>query len=309
MSAKPSNSLSTASELIDSSSSKAIPWAGYYELTKPRLSLLSVITALVGYLAALPSRDLASLSHFLLGTALCAAGAAALNQWLEREQDSIMERTQDRPIPSGQITPQAALIFGLSLSALGTAQLYWGANPLAGFLGAATIITYVLIYTPLKRVTRWATEFGALPGAIPPLIGWAAAEGSISSLGWILFAILTLWQIPHFMAIAWLYRDDYEKGGFPMLSVVDKSGDRVARWALINTLALIPISLLPVALGHCHWIYGSVALVFGLWFLQRSVAFTRKENRETTAKSLFVNSIIYLPAVLFSLVIDRWILG
>jgi len=309
MSLKQSNHILTASELIDQTSKKAFPWSGFYELTKPRLSLLSVITALVRYLAALPSRDLTSLLNFVCGTALCAAGAATLNQWLEREPDSVMERTRERPIPAQLITPLAALIFGLALSVVGSLQLYYGANPLAGLLGAATIISYVVIYTPMKKATRWATEFGAIPGAIPPLIGWAAAEGTITTLGWILFGILAIWQIPHFMAIAWLYRDDYKKGGFPMLSVIDQGGDRVARWAVINTVALIPVSLLPVFLGYCQWIYGIVATLFGLWFLKHALAFTRSENREATAKSLFLNSILYLPAVLFSLVIDRWIQG
>lgn len=309
MSLKPSNRLLTASELIDQPSKKAIPWSGFYELTKPRLSMLSVITALVGYLAALPSRDLPLFLNFVCGTALCAAGAAALNQWLEREQDSVMVRTRGRPIPAQLISPQVALVYGVGLSLAGSLQLYFGANPLAGFLGAATIFSYVVIYTPMKRATRWATEFGAIPGAIPPLIGWAAAEGTITTLGWILFGILAIWQIPHFMAIAWLYRDDYKKGGFPMLSVIDQGGNRVARWAVINTIALIPVSLLPVFLGYCQWIYGVVATLFGLWFLKYALAFRRAENRDASAKSLFLNSILYLPAVLFSLVIDRWVQG
>jgi len=309
MSFKESNSLTTANELIVPSSSKAISWSGYYELTKPRLSLLSVITALVGYLAAMPARDWSTLIHFCVGTALCAGGAAALNQWFEREQDSVMERTRTRPIPTSQISPQAALFFGLILSISGSLQLYLGANPLASFLGAITIASYVWIYTPMKRATRWATEFGAIPGAIPPLIGWAAAEGSISTLGWILFGILAIWQIPHFMAIAWLYRDDYQRGGFPMLSVLDQSGHRVARWALANTIVLTPLSLAPCFFGYCKWIYGVVATLFGIWFLIRASAFTRSEDRDIAAKKLFLNSILYLPAVFFSLVIDRWLLG
>ena len=161
----------------------------------------------------------------------------------------------------------------------------------------------------MKRATRWATEFGAIPGAIPPLIGWAAAEGSISTLGWILFGILAIWQIPHFMAIAWLYRDDYQRSGFPMLSVLDQSGHRVARWALANTIALVPLSLTPCFFGYCKWIYGVVATLFGIWFLIRANAFTRSKNRDIAAKKLFLNSILYLPAVFFSLVIDRWLLG
>ena len=284
-----------------------IPWGGYYELTKPRLSLLSVMTALVGYLAALPTIDVATLFHFACGTTLCAAGAAALNQWLEREPDAVMDRTRERPLPAQLLSPSSALLFGITLSIAGSAQLYFGANPLAGFLGAATIASYVLIYTPMKRTTRWATEIGAIPGAIPPLIGWAAAEGAISLLGWLLFAILAVWQIPHFMVIAWLYREDYEKGGFPMLSVVDPTGHRVARWALINTVLLLAVSLLPVLLGFCQWIYGVTAVVFGLWFLRHAIDFMRTDDRDTSAKRLFYNSIVYLPTVLVSLVIDRWV--
>ena len=309
MSVKPSKSLSSIFDLTDSNRSKPIAWAGFYELTKPRLSFLSVITALVGYLAAMPNHGFTLVAHFICGTALCAAGAAALNQWLERGPDALMERTRERPLPAQQITPTTALIFGLILSIAGSLQLYLGANPLAGLLGAATILSYVLIYTPMKRLTRWATEVGAIPGAVPPLIGWAAAEGSISTLGWILFGILAVWQIPHFMAIAWLYRNDYEKGGFPMLSVVDRSGNRVARWAVINTYLLLIVSALPVYFGLSQWIYGATALVFGLWFLKHALAFNKGEDREQSARRLFFNSIIYLPAVLFSLVIDRWILG
>ncbi len=310
MSAKQSKSLSPSSELSNPTNKRnPIAWAGFYELTKPRLSLLSVITALVGYLAALPILDGFLIFHFVTGTALCAAGAASLNQWWEREPDAVMERTRERPLPARQIKPENAFLFGLLLSIAGSAQLFFGANPLAGILGAATISSYLLIYTPMKKATRWATEVGAVPGAIPPLIGWAAAEGTIAPLGWILFAILAVWQIPHFMAIAWMYRSDYERGGFPMLSVIDKEGNRVARWALVNTCLLLLVTALPCLFGYCQWIYGVTAIGFGFWFLKRTIAFMKPEDRDASAKRLFFNSIIYLPAVLFSLVIDRWILG
>lgn len=281
----------------------------YYELTKPRLSMLSVITALIGYLAALPERDIWLLAHFLLGTALCAAGAAALNQWYERDTDAIMKRTRERPLPTGLVSSGAALAYGLTLSVAGTLQLTFGANLLAGALGLATVVSYVLIYTPMKRVTRWATEIGAISGSLPPLIGWAAAEGSIGPLGWILFAILSVWQIPHFMAIAWTFRHDYASAGFPMLTVVEPTGRAASRWSLANAVALVAISLLPVALGYCGWIYGSVATVFGAWILLRSYRFAADEDKDAAARKLFFNSIFYLPAVLFALVIDRWILA
>ncbi|MCH6257278.1 heme o synthase [Puniceicoccaceae bacterium K14] len=289
--------------------SSKISWAGHYELTKPRLSLLSVITALVGYLAALPSKDFGILFNFSIGTALCAAGAATLNQWLEKKEDSIMERTKDRPLPAGLVSPHVALLQGIIISIVGVLQLGLGVNTLTGALGAATILSYVVIYTPMKKMTRWATELGAISGALPPLIGWAAAENGISALGWILFGILTFWQLPHFMAIAWSFRHDYEKAGFPMLSVLDKTGNKVARWSMINAIALFIVSLLPVAMGFSGWLYGSIATIFGLWLLKRAYEFMKEDQRDIMAKKLFFNSIIYLPAVLFTLVIDRWLVS
>lgn len=300
--------LSAAARLASDSESKAIAWSAYYELTKPRLSLLSVITALVGYLAAMPERDVLLLLYFLVGTAVCAAGAATLNQWYERHTDALMKRTRERPLPSGQVSSATALSLGIGLSLVGVLLLAFGANWLAGLLGLATILSYVLVYTPLKLKTRWATEVGALPGALPPLIGWAAAEGSISPLGWVLFGILAVWQIPHFMAIAWTFRHDYSAAGFPMLTVVDPSGRKAGIWATVNAAALLLISLLPLAWGACSWIYGVTALVFGSWMLYRSYAFAAAPNRDAAARKLFFNSILYLPAVLFALVIDRWIL-
>lgn len=310
MSLEPSKrvELTPAATLSESSENKAVAWSAYYELTKPRLSLLSVITALVGYLAALPERNLGVLVFFLGGTAICAAGAATLNQYIERDTDALMKRTSDRPLPSGDVSPNNALWLGVSLSVIGVLSLTFGANLLAGVLGFATILTYIAIYTPLKLKTRWATEVGALPGALPPLIGWAAAEGSISPLGWILFGILSFWQIPHFMAIAWTFRKDYESAGFPMLTVVDPSGRKAGTWATINAVALLVVSLLPVFLGLCGWLYTAVAAIFGVWILIRSIAFASGTDRDGAARKLFFNSIFYLPAVLFTLVIDRWIL-
>lgn len=299
--------MSSPANHATSVSNKPIPWSALYELTKPRLSLLSVITALVGYLAALPIRDVPLFLHFICGTALCAGGAATLNQWLEKTEDGIMERTCQRPLPTGQVSMPLALGMGLAISIIGSAQLWLAVNELTGLLGAVTIATYVAIYTPLKKRTRWATEFGAIPGALPPLMGWTAAENSISTLGWILFGILIFWQMPHFMAIAWSFRADYAKAGFPMLAVIDQKGDRVARWALLNGIALFVVSLLPVMLGYTGWIHAAAAVFFGLWMLKHCIAFMKSSDRDDAAKKLFFNSIIYLPAVLFSLVIDRWI--
>jgi protoheme IX farnesyltransferase len=282
---------------------------GYYELTKPRLSFLSVITAVIGYLAADPMRNFGVLVSLLIGTSLAAGGAAVLNQWLEREADAQMVRTKDRPIPSGQISPYNALMFGLGLSIFGTYLLYAGANPLAGLLTAMTIASYVLLYTPLKRLTTWNTLVGAIPGALPPLIGWAAAEGNISTLGWILFAILFLWQMPHFFAIAWTYRKDYAKGGFIMLSNADNNGAKVARQAFIFALALVMSSLLPTLLGYASMGYAAVAMISGCYILRPAIRFLKLPERDASARQLFVASILYLPALLIPLVLDLWLLS
>lgn len=281
---------------------------GYYELTKPRLSFLSVVTAIIGYLAADPMRDFGVLASLLIGTSLAAGGAAVLNQWLERAADAQMVRTKDRPIPSGQIAPYNALMFGLGLSVFGAYLLYAGANPLAGLLTAATVASYVLLYTPLKKLTTWNTLVGAVPGALPPLIGWAAAEGQISTLGWLLFAILFLWQMPHFFAIAWTYRKDYAKGGFVMLSNADTCGRKVARQAFAFALALAISSLLPTLLGYASWGYGAVAIISACYILRPAWRFFKGESRDVAARRLFIASIFYLPALLIPLVLDLWLL-
>ncbi|MDQ8194252.1 heme o synthase [Coraliomargarita sp. SDUM461004] len=281
---------------------------GYYELTKPRLSFMSVITAIIGYLSADPQRDFGTLASLLIGTSLAAGGAAVLNQWLEREADAQMVRTKDRPIPSGQIAPYNALMFGMGLSIFGTYLLYAGANPLAGLITAATVASYVLLYTPLKKLTTWNTLIGAIPGALPPLIGWAAAEGKISTLGWILFAILFLWQMPHFFAIAWTYRKDYKQGGFIMLSNTDADGTIVARQAFVFAVALVLSTLLPTLLGYASWGYGSIAIIAGCYILRPAWTFLKAEIRDTAARRLFIASIFYLPALLIPLVLDLWLI-
>jgi protoheme IX farnesyltransferase len=281
---------------------------GYYELTKPRLSFMSVVTAVIGYLSADPTRDFGVLASLLIGTSLAAGGAAVLNQWLEREADALMVRTKDRPIPSGQIAPYNALMFGLGLSIFGSYLLYAGANPLAGLLTAATVASYVLLYTPLKKLTTWNTLIGAVPGALPPLIGWAAAEGQISTLGWILFAILFLWQMPNFFAIAWTHRKDYERGGFVMLSSADKNGAKVARQAFAFAIALVVSTLLPTLLGYASWGYGAVAIIAGCYILRPAWRFLNADRRDTAARRLFIASIFYLPALLIPLVLDLWLI-
>ena len=280
----------------------------YYELTKPRLSFMSVVTAITGYLAADPSRNFGVLASLVIGTSIAAGGAAVLNQWLEREADAKMERTKHRPIPSGQILPFNALMFGLGLSIFGSYLLYAGANPLSGLLTGITIASYALLYTPLKRLTTWNTLIGAIPGAIPPLIGWAAAEGRISTLGWILFAVVFLWQIPHFFAIAWTYRRDYQEGGFIMLSNADENGAAVARQSFAFAIALVISTLLPTILGYASLGYGAVALIAGFYMLRPAWLFLNADNRDAPAQRLFMASIFYLPALLIPLVLDLWLI-
>lgn len=279
----------------------------YLELTKPRLSMLSVITALVGFLAARPEGAWWGVFHVVLGTALAAGGAAALNQWLERKTDARMNRTMTRPIPAGSVSPRAAWIWGAFLAIAGVGHLLFWVNLLAGFLAATTILVYVWIYTPMKRNSRLSLEVGALAGALPPLIGWTAAEGQFSALGWILFGILFLWQVPHFLAIAWIYRDDYAAVNFPMLTVVDETGNRAGAHAFYYCLALVGVSILPYFLGHSTLFYFIPALLLGLYFTWKTWLFYRATNRDSTARSVFHTSISYLPALLAFLVVDRWL--
>ncbi len=280
-----------------------------WELTRPRLSMLSVITAIVGYLAAQPQRDLSLLACLILGTSLAAGGAAALNQWLERDVDARMARTRNRPIPSGAVSPELAMVYGLVLCAGGDLLLLVGVNGLAAFLALLTQLSYLLAYTPLKKHTSWSTEIGTIPGAIPPLIGWAAAEGGISLLGWLLFAIMVCWQIPHFMAIAWTHRHDYEKAGFLMSTVIEPSGRQSARKSLVFTIGLLVTSLLPTLFGYTTIYYALVASAAGLWMLHRALRFCRSEIRDEAARQLFITSIGYLPLLLAALVLDRWLLA
>lgn len=277
----------------------------YLELTKPRLSLLSVITALVGYLASRPGSDPLTLILLVVGTSLAAGGVAALNQWIEHETDALMKRTADRPIPTGKVATGSAFVIGWAMCIVALFVLYTEVETLAALFTLLTIISYVGWYTPAKRTSRLSTEIGALAGAFPPLIGWSAGEERVTTLGWILFAILYFWQIPHFMAIAWMYRRDYSAVHFPMLPVRDETGGRVARYSLINAIALVVVSLLPVVLGLATLAYGFVAAVGGAMFLWRAIVFLQSTGRDQTARRLFFASIIYLPIVLGALVVDR----
>jgi protoheme IX farnesyltransferase len=274
-------------------------------LTKSGITAMVAVSAASGMLVASASpAPLALWVHTLLGTALVAAGASALNQVVERDYDALMRRTAGRPIPSGRLHPDLALFCGVLLAVGGLAELAWGANLLAALLAAGTLAGYVFVYTPLKRVSSLATVVGAVPGAVPPLIGWAAVRGDLTAPAWALFALLFFWQMPHFLAIAWLYRADYARGGFPMLSVSDPAGLRTSRQALIYCAALVPVSLLPSALGLAGVAYFVGALAAGGWFFAATALFALDRNQHN-ARRLMLVSVFYLPLVLTALAADR----
>ncbi|MFT3828923.1 MAG: heme o synthase [Opitutaceae bacterium] len=296
---------SIAAPLPQAPSASASTWRDYLELTKPGLSLLSVLTALAGYFAARPEIALRPLLALALGTTFCAGGAAALNQFLEADTDARMRRTQERPLPAGRLPNGAAFVLGTGLSFVGVALLLSLVNGLAAACAGLTIVTYLALYTPAKRTSRWSTEIGAVAGALPPLIGWTAAENAFGPLGWILFGVLLLWQIPHFMAIAWLCRDDYAAAGFPMLAVRDARGGRVAWYAFLSTLLLGSLGVVPAVLGLATWTFGAAAALLGVWFAQVAWRFVRGEKTASAARRLFFVSIIHLPLLLGALVTDR----
>jgi len=265
--------------------------ADYVQLAKPRLNLLVVATSAAGYyLGGPPSTDWAQMAQAVAGTALVAGGAAALNQLYERDTDALMRRTRLRPLPDGRVSPADARLFGLGLTIAGLLLLAARANLLAAGLAFVTVFVYLVIYTPMKLLTPASTLVGAVPGALPALIGWTASHGGVGLGGLTLFAIVFLWQIPHFMAIAWLYRDDYRKAGFPMLSVIDSSGTRSGRQAVLFAAALIPVSLAPITTAV------SFALVLALGLVQLGLAVRFAMTRsDASARALFVGSITYLP--------------
>lgn len=275
------------------------------DLIKARLTSLVLLTTLVGfYLGNEGPGNVSLLLAVMLGTGLLAAGAATLNQYLERDYDRLMPRTQDRPIPAGNMSADATLVFGGVLSVAGLIQLAVFVNLLTSVLGAATIALYLFVYTPLKRVTSLNTIIGAVPGALPPLMGWTAARGEIDIAGWSLFAILFFWQLPHFLAIAWMYRDEYGEAGYVMLPNVDPSGARTGRQALSHTLGLLPISLCPSLLGVSGGLYFVGATVLTLVFIGCAISFSRTLTR-VSARRLFFCSIIYLPLLLGLMVFDK----
>lgn len=290
-----------SSALAVSAGSRA---ADFAELAKPRITSLVLVTAAVGFaVGGQGSIDWLAFLVFMAGTGLLCGGASALNQYLERDADALMERTRRRPIPGGRIRPEEALVFGLALSAAGLAVLAF-VNALTLALGAASLVSYVLAYTPLKRVTSLCTVVGAVPGALPPLMGWAASRGSLGAAGWGLFAILFLWQLPHFLAIGWLYRDDYARGGFPMLAVTDRDGASTGRQAVLYATALLPVTLAAGLLASAGAGYLWGGLVLGLGFLACAAAFAWKRT-VGSARRLFLASVLYLPLLLGLMVFDR----
>jgi protoheme IX farnesyltransferase len=277
----------------------------YLELTKPRITWLILMSTAVGYFfGANGSWHIWQVLHTILGTALIASGTAALNQWYERAADRKMRRTADRPIPSGRLSAKRALVFGILLSIAGFAELSFVVNWLSGFLGLFTLLSYLFLYTPLKQRSPLSTLVGAFPGAMPPIIGYAAAAGELDAQAWTLFAILFLWQFPHFLAIAWMYREDYERAGILMLPVVQPSGEATARQIVLYSLALIPVSMAPSLLGMSGRFYLFGALALGLWYLYSGlrVAFDRTILR---ARAVLLVSVIYLPLIYGLMLLDR----
>ncbi|MGD1095764.1 MAG: heme o synthase [Bryobacteraceae bacterium] len=277
----------------------------FLELTKPRITILILICTAVGYFFGCRNVfHLAILAHVLLGTALMASGTSALNQWYEADSDAKMRRTRERPIAAGRMKRSRGFVFGVLLSAAGFAELWFGANALAAALGLFTLLSYMVVYTPLKRLSPACTTVGALPGAMPPLIGYAAASGHLDAGALTLFLILFIWQFPHFYAIAWMYRDDYAMGGIKMLPVVEPDGESTARRIVGCSVLLIPISLAPRLLGMTGLIYPIAAIVAGLALLYFGLRLGR-ERTLTRARHVLLASVFYLPALLAVMVLDR----
>lgn len=277
----------------------------YIALTKPRITWLILMSTGVGYFfGAKNGWNFWTLLHTTIGTGLIASGTAALNQWYEREADAKMRRTQDRPLPSGRLVASRALVFAILISIAGFAELWFGANPLSALLGLFTLLLYLFVYTPLKQRSPHSTTVGSIPGAMPPLIGFAAASGTLTWEAWVLFAILLLWQFPHFYAIAWMYKEDYARAGIRMLPVVEPDGKSTARRILLYSAALIPISLMPkyFAMAGNLYLYGALAL--GLLFLYAGFRIRNDRTRQQ-ARQVLLASVVYLPVLFSLMLLDR----
>ena len=277
----------------------------YIQLTKPRITWLILMSTGIGfYFGVVGAWSWAVLLHTVIGTGLIASGTAALNQWMERDADAKMKRTRLRPLPAGQLAPVRAFWFAVALSVLGFAELWFGANPLTAILGLFTLTSYLFIYTPLKRVTPHSTTIGAIPGAMPPVIGFAASRGELTVEAAALFAILFLWQFPHFYSIAWLYREDYGRAGIRMLPVVDPSGERTARQIVATAALLIPVSLIPTWIGMAGNWYLAGALLLGAMYFWYGFQVNRDRSL-VRARQVLLSSIAYLPLLYILMVADR----
>jgi len=279
--------------------------AAYLELTKPRITFLIVLTAAAGFALASPGRvDYRAMLTAMVGIALLSSGIATLNQYMEKDLDALMRRTANRPLPTGKLLPWEALAFGAGLTVLAEIYLAVLVNPLSAVIGLTVISGYLFGYTPLKTRTSLSTFVGAFPGAVPPLIGWASARGTIGVEAWVLFAILFLWQFPHFLAIAWMYREDYTRAGILMLPVVEPDGRVTGQQIVLYTVMLLPVSLLPTLLGTAGKIYFGGAIVLGLLFLYFSLRAAFSKSRQA-ARQLLLASVIYLPLLFILMVLDR----
>ena len=279
----------------------------YIDLMKPSILIMVLITTILGfYLGSDGNIIWINLIWMITGTTFSAGGASVLNQYLERDQDKIMNRTCDRPIPLGIISPYNALVFGIITVIIGTSILVVKINLLTGFLSLLTVFMYVLVYTPMKRVTWLNTSIGSVPGALPPIGGWAAATNSIDSGAWILFGILYLWQHPHFFAIAWMCKNDYEKAGFKMLPVIEPDGKRTVRQILWHLSLLFPISLLPVLIGMNGYIYLYGSLIITLYYFLSAFPMLKNKSHKN-ASQILKASVLYLPALLVIIIIDKGI--
>ena len=282
------------------------PFADYFELTKPRIAVMALVTVAAGYVLG-SSGDFhwAGLFNVLLGAGLVAAGGSALNHWLERGPDARMHRTSRRPLPSGRVAAPVALVFGLTLFVGGVAWLYLTLPyPGASVAAAATGLLYVVVYTPMKRLTSWNTVVGAIPGALPPIIGWCAAQEAVTLKAVSLFAILFVWQLPHFYAIAFMHREDYARGGMKMLPVVERPDGFYTGLATVGTAALlVPVTVLPFVADVGHWLYLLGAMPLAVWFLLRAARFARHRTT-ATAKSVLRGSLVYLTGVMVLLAVD-----
>jgi protoheme IX farnesyltransferase len=286
----------------------------YIELTKPRITWLILMSTGIGYFFGLPAAanwldflrgiHFLPLLHTIVGTGLIASGTAALNQWYEREADRHMRRTAGRPLPSGRLSANGALVFGAALSVAGFLELWLGVNLLCAAIGAFTLASYLFLYTPLKQRTWWSTTVGAIPGAMPPMIGFAAAAGALTPQAWVLGAILFVWQFPHFYSIAWMYKEDYARAGIRMLPVVDPDCRSTARQIVLYGIALIPVSLVPGMLGMTGRLYLVGALILGLVYLYSGVR-VAMERTLLRARAVLLTSVLYLPLIYGLMLLDR----